>query len=63
MAINQLQGWQLRGVKCWVETEKTKGGKTNEEGKGVSERGRFKIHPGAVWENYEPPFSGCQGCV
>ncbi len=25
VAINQLSAWQLRGVKYWVEREKTKG--------------------------------------
>lgn len=61
MVINQLYGWQLGGVKYWVDKEKTT--RKRQMKKEASERGRFKIHPGAMWESYEPPFPGCQGCV
>lgn len=63
MEINQLSGWKLRGVKCCFEKEGKQKEKTNEERREVSECGRFKIHQGAMWENYEPPFPGCPGCV
>lgn len=63
MDIYQPPGWQLRGVKYCFEKGGKQKEKTNEEGRGVSKCGRFKIHPGAMWENYEPPFPGCPGCV